>query len=477
MTSKTLEAWFDFKTFYIPEGKSYVETHLNFTGRSLDYQTISDSSKQATVQVTILVSHAGEIVDYKKMNVNGPILQHHEFLDFLDIQRFELENGEYKFEIELLDINHAENKPLKLEQEFIINALSEGIFISDIELVKAYNRADENSDLSKSGYNLLPFVSNHFPSDYNSLIFYAEAYNANKYFGEGEKYAMVYSIQDPKSGNVVSDLQFIKRMDANAVNPVLQTFNITELKTGDYNLVVEMRNKLNEPEAIKRLRITRNKAVNINDVDDLASISTSNLFTTRYTDYPLLQDYIKSLYPIAGTLEKRSINKYTDLEDVELLQKFLYHFWYIRNRENPELAWNNYQIEVLKANSNYGTRVKKGYETDRGRVYLMYGPPNSIASRLDDLGTVPYEIWHYYKLKNFSNKRFLFWNPDLVTNDFELLHSDVPGEVVNSNWFGAILTGDKGNITNDNGMEEVNRPLEDQWGAGETLKDLYFNPR
>jgi hypothetical protein len=47
----------------------------------------------------------------------------------------------------------------------------------------------------------------------------------------------------------------------------------------------------------------------------------------------------------------------------------------------------------------------------------------------------PYEIWHYYELKNTQrNKRFVFYSPDRVTSDYYLLHSDALGEVYNSRW-------------------------------------------
>jgi hypothetical protein len=38
------------------------------------------------------------------------------------------------------------------------------------------------------------------------------------------------------------------------------------------------------------------------------------------------------------------------------------------------------------------------------------------------------------KLRIKTNRKFVFFNPNLVGNDYRLLHSDMNGEVMNNNW-------------------------------------------
>ena len=109
----------------------------------------------------------------------------------------------------------------------------------------------------------------------------------------------------------------------------------------------------------------------------------------------------------------------------------------IRDREqaNPEHAWLVYKEQIKKVQYNFGTRIKKGYQTDRGRVYLEYGPPNTRSQQYSEPNTYPYEIWQYYTLKQTQrNKKFVFYAPDMVTSDFFLLHSDAIGETNNPAW-------------------------------------------
>ena len=42
-----------------------------------------------------------------------------------------------------------------------------------------------------------------------------------------------------------------------------------------------------------------------------------------------------------------------------------------------------------------------GWKTDRGRIYIMYGPPNSIEAHPVGVAQ-PYELWHYREIKEFG---------------------------------------------------------------------------
>ena len=93
-----------------------------------------------------------------------------------------------------------------------------------------------------------------------------------------------------------------------------------------------------------------------------------------------------------------------------------------------------YSAQVKKVQREYGGMIMKGYETDRGRVYLQYGQPNSVEVRNMDPASYPYEIWHYYKLGEMSNAKFVFYDPEFVDQTYELLHSNVPGEPSDPAW-------------------------------------------
>ena len=41
----------------------------------------------------------------------------------------------------------------------------------------------------------------------------------------------------------------------------------------------------------------------------------------------------------------------------------------------------------------------EGWRTDRGRIYIKFGPPDDIERYPFEMGTYPFEIWRYYSLR------------------------------------------------------------------------------
>ena len=64
---------------------------------------------------------------------------------------------------------------------------------------------------------------------------------------------------------------------------------------------------------------------------------------------------------------------------------------------------NEYYQRVQYANETFGS-FRDGWETDRGEVYIRFGPPSEIERHPFDIDTKPYEIWRYNHLK----RNFLF---------------------------------------------------------------------
>ncbi len=139
--------------------------------------------------------------------------------------------------------------------------------------------------------------------------------------------------------------------------------------------------------------------------------------------------------PLASEMERTFGANLILSRNVIHMQQYLYHFWYVREPSNPELAWLNYKAQVDKVNMNYSTFIKAGFETDRGRIFLKYGAPNSVYKSTHEPEAYPYEIWHYYKLTtNQTNRKFVFISSDMGSTDFDLAHSNATGEMYDSQW-------------------------------------------
>jgi len=106
---------------------------------------------------------------------------------------------------------------------------------------------------------------------------------------------------------------------------------------------------------------------------------------------------------------------FKSLSNDEERDKFIEQFWQRRN-PNPDSEENAYKEEhyrrIAYANEHFASGIP-GWRTDRGRVYIMYGPPDEIDSHpsggtyerpIDEGGgetsTFPFEDWRYRYLDN-----------------------------------------------------------------------------
>ena len=287
----------------------------------------------------------------------------------------------------------------------------------------------------------------------DNLTFYSEIYNPLKEINENNKYLVNYYIENADTKKMMDQYFKFKRLDTATVNVVFNYFVISKLASGNYNLVIDIKNKENQSVNTKKLFFQRSNSIN----DSLLLsqlLAPTQGFVSAITSVDSLYEYISCLYPISSDYEKKFAGNQLEMHDIKLMQQYFLYFWQKRNSLDPEQAWKTYYADVLRVNHDFGSKIHKGYETDRGRVYLQYGAPNNRAQVEHEPNTYPYEIWQYYKLSDGqSNRKFVFCNSDLVTNEYILIHSDALGEVYNSKW-NILLHKRHSNITDLDTDEE-----------------------
>lgn len=433
---KTIRAYLNYTIFNVPLEEPFIETYLSVEGESVIFKENINGKFQALIEVTFIFRQNQEIKEYDKYQLFSPEISDTAAIDFdfIDQQRYFLPEGDYEMEIIISDIK-AGKKPYSVYQPVSISFKSEKVCFSGIQLVKSISPVSEQNILTKGGYDLVPMVYNFYPESYNKLTYYTEIYNTEKVLGEGEKFLITSYIKSYETGNSVKDYISYKRIEAKSIIPILYEYDITKLPSGNYTLVIEARNKLNEILSMNELFFQRsNPNVQFN-LGELAAIDVQATFASRITSNDTLQEFIRCLDPVATELEKNFIYKQSQSADLRTKQQFFYNFWSARDPLNPEKAWQDYYIQVQIVNAAYKTQIHQGFQTDRGRVYLKYGPPNIISESYNEPSSYPYEIWHYYELSdNQRNKRFVFYSHDMITNNFTLLHSDALGEISNYRW-------------------------------------------
>lgn len=442
--------------FYAPEIGPYIEADLLVIGNSIKYAPVAVGQYRGSVEVTLIYKQNGEIKAFDKYLLNTVDITDTSKIDvgIIDKQRFVLANGNYTLEASFKDLNAGDVK--YYTEELVINFDTEKLQLSDISLVDEYKASDEvNSVYVKSGVFMSPYVVNFYHNEVNKLPFYVELYNPGV-LPTDEGLLATYAIY--KQGkSQPEDKQYItKKIKAAPVTPIFAEFDISKLVSGNYEVLVEVRNRNNELVASRTAFFQRMKFFDPVSLDSLHKLDTEGTFAELFSKEEL--DYqLQSMMPVATVAEANAIKNARKGGDIEVMRRVFLNFWLGRNDVDPLSAWTMHANLVKSVNYEFGTNSIYGFNTDRGRVYLQYGAPNQrqIADR--EPGTLPYEIWQYYeKVGNQSNVKFVFYNPDLVTNHYILIHSNALNEIRNDQWQQLVqsnFTGGNGPINQDNSQD------------------------
>ena len=104
-----------------------------------------------------------------------------------------------------------------------------------------------------------------------------------------------------------------------------------------------------------------------------------------------------ALRPLRYVLSPAEFDSVNSL-DLEELETWFSNFWKQQD-QTAETHFNEllseFYTRVDYANRYYSVRSKEGWETDRGRIYLLYGEPEKVENRRYAANSLPYLIWTY----------------------------------------------------------------------------------
>ncbi|MFC1527883.1 GWxTD domain-containing protein [Candidatus Neomarinimicrobiota bacterium] len=110
-----------------------------------------------------------------------------------------------------------------------------------------------------------------------------------------------------------------------------------------------------------------------------------------------LDEALQQMRYILNSEERREIKKVSSKKAEELFKRL----W--KNRDpSPDTAinelMNEYYKRVAYSNIHFDSFID-GWETDRGMIYIIFGPPDEINRFLIQQRSEPYETWQYYRIQ------------------------------------------------------------------------------
>jgi GWxTD domain-containing protein len=457
--TKKLKAYLDEKQYFAPEIGNYIEIQLQYVGYTIAY-TARENGLQGEIAVIMKFKQHDSIIASDAFRLQTPIMKDSIIEDFYDIKRFALKPGEYSFSIELKDLNSTEES-LNATKNITIEDLSLKTCFSDIEIAESATQGDESSVFFKSGYNIIPKLSNYFPNELSFMPVYFEIYNTEK--SSQDAFGIKQKITNSLTGEEIGMFTKTTRHKPASVVPFTRSIDIQNLPSGKYILEYTVINK--EMVEVSKQSYEFERSSNIDNIFDPEKIILNPAFQESIHK-DSVQFYLASLIPMAKPAEIKNILTIIKTKNEANARKLIQGFWIATSGTNAYDSWLKYKEQVVYVEHLYKNNYQAGYETDRGRVYLQYGAPTSVIQRETTSNEYPYEIWQYNKIGKYSNRRFIFYNPDLVSTSYRLLHSDMIGEMKNPSWQQVLTSRNTphGNIDTPN--QNVNSTFGDS--------DYYF---
>ncbi|MFQ6114066.1 MAG: GWxTD domain-containing protein [bacterium] len=234
--------------------------------------------------------------------------------------------------------------------------------------------------------NILPSTRGEFASD-----FYA--YWETVVDTPSAPVKLTYSLENESKRAVIHGDTIIQNF--NKVKPMWCKIPINALTIGTFYVTVKAESGLAQQEISKSFQI-----------------STTNFSFIK-------ANLTEAILPMKYIMEKGDWQQLRSAPD-SVKPRLFEEFWERRD-PIPETQENELYQEfygrVEHVNRCYSVGNFSGWQTDRGRIYIIYGPPDEIDQRTSERRfTTKYEIWYY---KNVQ-KRFIF-QADLGVGPYRLV--------------------------------------------------------
>ncbi len=280
-----------------------------------------------------------------------------------------------------------------------------------------------------------------YAQDSARVHFYTQGYR----IPTSKKSFFTYEIYSLDSDRPMEAFGGVQRLTptANPVTSIQGNLWVTDLPTGQYELRctlhVQGMDEINFPqERLAFYRVNPRELARWNDRHPV-----DPRWMEQLGEGDSLRHWINGLYPIASVAERQQIERMGPGMSDTIIWRFAQRFWEVRYPIDAFPQFLAYKALLRQIDQEYSSRSVPGYATDRGRIFLQYGPPTLTEKRPFESDGYPYEIWQYNTLDVPNspyqiNKVFIFVNFAVAGRNYELLHSDAIGELYNSRWKIAI---------------------------------------
>lgn len=370
--------YLDALNFYSPDStRTRLDVYVEIPYKNLEFKKIKGQSNYSsefdlTIDIKDPLNNTAFNKVYKeKITTQKTEVEYMSMSSSIIIKNIFLPPGQYKLKVSIYEPGtlhiYEKNKDITI-RDFLASPLA----ISDIMMVSKIS--DE-----KDRKRITPLVSRNV-SDLDSFYLFFFVYKNT----EDSDIEVSFKITDSKNNSIFYATNMINANSGiDVTNQMLMPIMLKDLSFDKYNIEITAKSTS-------------------------GTATTLSSFDSRAGDFPIsldnIDELISQLQYIAKDEELDHMKK--GKTDAEKKKRFI-EFWKSKD-PSPNTKRNEVMIEYYKriryADKNYSTVYNKGWKSDMGMVYIIFGEPNNIEKHPYEMDSKPYEIWDYYDY----NKQFVF---------------------------------------------------------------------
>ncbi len=393
-------------------GQSHLasEVRLRFEFRNLE----TDSVFYATDNVPIGIADTGSLNETSR---------------FVAVTRLLFKPGRYAAEI-VASGGLAKVVTDSAKMRINVRAFPESqLNVSDVELCSAISGAASKGDpYYKNTLHVVPSPRAVYGMGMPDVAYYAEIYGLGR-LNDTTEYSLTWNVVDTY-GRVVKAHSLVKSGSSVSVVEI-GSENISDLPSGKYAMEILVADSIRKQTAsASRYFFVYNPYVKQPEVAE-----GTNIDVLSSPFFAMGEKALDDIFHAANYLETpQQTNLYKKLTTVDAKRRFLAQFWAEKEKTAGPRgfnSWYEFDKRYKYANGKYKTAFRAGWLSDRGRVYIDYGPPDDIDRHASTSSGKPYQIWTYNSIEG----GVIFVFVDMTGfNNYILIHSTKQGEVDDPDW-------------------------------------------
>ncbi|NOY76656.1 MAG: GWxTD domain-containing protein [Calditrichaeota bacterium] len=419
---------FDVCQFRFNQDTSLVEINYGLIGP----KDKAENGVSYLLELKILKDQKPVIHNFWRLNWTRQNGTHEMMVDAL---RFLLPPGGYQIKLIAKNPGNPSDTDSATVTRFTVRTFGgEKVSLSDIEVARLISpqKKNQNTLFSKNGFEVIPNPLLLFDRKNPEMYYYFEIYNLGKNF-HGKYYWLKRTVLNSRGLPVLSLPGYTKKKVIRGNDDIeIGQIQTAYLPSGRYYLhfsvVDSAEREIASNNATFTVYQTRVQSANRRSLpvesrmmsSEIALLSPKNvnvaLNATRY----FLTDEQKKIVDQLNSERAKRI--------------FLYQFWksHDSNMETPQLeTFLEFMKRIQYSNLKFGETNKAGWQTDRGRVYILYGKPSEIQYYSNVAGFREFQAWSY---DNIEHGVVFIFGATGRFGELKLIHSTKTGEIHNEGW-------------------------------------------